>query len=84
MQLVLLLALTAAGSSKPSRYWSSYSGFLSGMLDEAFTNRTAVFSTGALAAADVGVENDGSGAPWFVSNANVTSVGGMTQLSHAP
>ena len=83
---VLLLAQAACSSSKPSAYWGSYSGYLSGLLDEAFTNRSGVFlrPKGFALPADVGVENDGSDAPWFVSNANVSSLGGMTKLSRDP
>ena len=86
--LVLLLLALATGDStaKPSEYWGSYSGYLSALLDETFTNRSDVFvrHKGLVLPEDVGIENDGRDAPWFVSNANVSSLGGMMKLCHAP
>ena len=110
--LVLLLAGISPSSSSGSAYWASYSGFLQALVDEPFTNRTAVFSrprayiwrpalcrlsppcvplrqppepdlpfSGGLQLADVGTEGDGGSAPWFTSNANASTVGGLLQLS---
>lgn len=87
MNLLLVVLAQAAGTNaKTSQYWASYSGYLSTMLDDTFANRTGAFvrPRGMVLAEDVGVENDGANAPWFVSNANVSSVGGMTKLYHAP
>ena len=84
--LYLLVHEAAIGSAKPSLYWGSYSGYLSALLDETFTNRSVVFARpkGLVPAQDVGTENDGGDAPWFVSNVNASSLGGMTKLCHAP
>lgn len=86
LPLLLTVVVVDHCDSKPSRYWGSYSGYLSTLLDETYANRTVAFSRpkGLALPADVGVENSDTDAPWFVSNANVSGVGGMVKLSHAP